>query len=306
MPPDEKGQSSARPLSANAKNAIQWAANHGAGVIGVAALLVYGVARTGSDAFYGTLGVVPEEVGVSYSVLVSRAALYLVFVVLSLPLFAAILSILLDVRTLPLVRRWHHREGLRNGLTAAAVVLFAITEGFLLFGSQLYFLTWFAYAFVFFWLAVIAEAAYNWPRVGRRGEQVLDYRAIALRLAWVGFATLFVIVVVYRDLALRVRDGVPVGPVRFQPVPIRADAVCLRSVNGPMPLRSAGPFMYLGQADGRIVLFDYKADHFNVIRVPSSSVITEWATPGRERTRIRPPGQWSCPAGRGFRASARR
>jgi hypothetical protein len=98
------------------------------------------------------------------------------------------------------------------------------------------------------------------------------------------------------------RDAKPFGPNFFQPFSVRSDVVCLRATNGTVPRRREGPFVYLGEPGGTMVLFDYRSDDFNVIRLPSSDFMTEWATPNRT------PGHfsafrrvtWTCPRSRGF------
>src|SRR5215216_2594424 len=51
---------------------------HGTAVLTISGLLVYGWVRLGIDAFYSRLGVTPEEVGLTYAAILSRAALGLI------------------------------------------------------------------------------------------------------------------------------------------------------------------------------------------------------------------------------------
>jgi hypothetical protein len=128
------------------------------------------------------------------------------------------------------------------------------------------------------------------------------YRDTLVRLASIGLLTFVVMLSVGRDLAVAARDAKPFGPNFFQLFSVRSDVVCLRATNGTVPRRREGPFVYLGEPGGTMVLFDYRSDDFNVIRLPSSDFMTEWATPNRT------PGYfsafrrvtWTCPRSRGF------
>jgi putative flippase GtrA len=68
----------ARTEGANAPRPLTTLLEHGAALLTAIGLAVYGTVRVGLDAFYSILGVTPEEVGLSYITVLSRAVLGLV------------------------------------------------------------------------------------------------------------------------------------------------------------------------------------------------------------------------------------
>jgi hypothetical protein len=68
-------------VSEPARRSTDWLrlASSAPAVLGFLGLVVYGVVRTGHDAFYARFGVTAEEVGLSQTTIVGRASLYFIF-----------------------------------------------------------------------------------------------------------------------------------------------------------------------------------------------------------------------------------
>jgi hypothetical protein len=268
---------------------------HPAVVLTLLGLLAYAMARTATDAFYGSISVVPEEVGVTYISILSRAAVYLA------------MAGLVFIAARPLVRREAGATP-RSALRAAvAVSAFALGAAALLLGQQFFILRFAGYAALVVWLAVIGFATYRLVVTRHRSPARLR-RETVTQVAFFGIVTFVLMFSIGRDLSLRVREGIPFGPNAFQFLSVRADVVCLRGVSRPVRKGREGPFVYLGGAGGTMVLFPLGAEHFNVIRLPSSDFITEWATPVRSPKRFffQRAGKWKCPRGRDFGATTGR
>ena len=261
---------------------------HAAVILTLLGLLAYATARATADGFYGALSVAPEDVGVTYTSVLSRAALYLALVALIAIAFA------------PRIGKANtRRSALRSAIGVCLVALFVLA--FVL--GQQFFLLRRTYLVLALWLWVIGRSVYAWSLAGDRGPRNRLHYETLIRVAWIGLLTFTLMLAIGRDLASAAKDAKPFGPNFFQLFSVRSDVVCLRATNGTVPRGREGPFIYLGQAGGTMVLFDYRSDDFNVMRLPSSEFMTEWATPNRD------PGyfaafrdlSWTCPRSRGFR-----
>jgi hypothetical protein len=261
-------------------------------VLTLLGLLAYATARATADGFYGALSVVPEEVGVTYTSVLSRAALYL-----------ALVALFVIVGAESVRKGRTRRSALRSAVGTCFVALFVFA---VLLGQQLFLLRVTLLGLAV-WLFVIGYTVYKWSRLADPVPTRLAYWETLSRLAVVGLLTFALMLLVGRDLARGARRAVPFGPNFFQLFSVRSDVVCLRATNGPVPRERVGPFVYLGEAQGTMVLFDYRSSDFNVIRLPSSEVMTEWATPNED------PGffaafkrtTWTCPRSRGFGTQVR-
>ena len=264
-------------------------AGHAAVVLTILGLIAYAIARAASDAFYGSISVVPEEVGVTYVSILSRAAVYLAVAGLLLALASRV----------PAQVGASRRSALSAAVGVSAVALGAIfallgQEAFILFVGG-------GYAVLAIWTGLIGYAAYKLARIRYREPQRL-YREMAEWGGVIAVATLVLMFSIGRDLSIRAREGIPFGPNTFQFLSVRADVVCLRGKSERVPREREGPYIYLGRAEGTMVLFDPNADHFSVVRLPTSDFITEWATPVRSPKRFffQRSGKWACPPAPSF------
>jgi hypothetical protein len=94
-------------------------------VLGFLGLVVYGVVRTGHDAFYARFGVTAEEVGLSQTTIVGRASLYFIFFVTAVVSLVGVSAVV--ARRLPAADDAARRRERRTGAFWARVGVSLLT-----------------------------------------------------------------------------------------------------------------------------------------------------------------------------------
>jgi hypothetical protein len=94
-------------------------------VLGFLGLVVYGVVRTGHDAFYARFGVTAEEVGLSQTTIVGRASLYFIFFLTAVVSLVGVTAVV--ARRLPAADDAARRRERRTGAFWARVGVSLIT-----------------------------------------------------------------------------------------------------------------------------------------------------------------------------------
>lgn len=94
-------------------------------VLGFLGLVVYGVVRTGHDAFYARFGVTAEEVGLSQATIVGRASLYFIFFLTAVVSLVGVSAVV--ARRLPAAEDAERRRERRTGAFWARVGVSLIT-----------------------------------------------------------------------------------------------------------------------------------------------------------------------------------
>ena len=109
------------------------------------------------------------------------------------------------------------------------------------------------------WAVLVFGCFTIWPALVAR--QLRMSPAVALFVALVVTLTLFLAWERGLNLAKQAAMGDQIYPQRFSVLSVRANVVCLERAGVPRPaLLRPGPYTYLGQADGILILYDYKAD----------------------------------------------
>jgi hypothetical protein len=109
------------------------------------------------------------------------------------------------------------------------------------------------------WLVLLAGCFTIWPLlIGRR---LRLSPMVAVFVALVVTLTLFLAWERGLNLAKQAAMGDQIYPQRFSMLSVRANVVCLeKSGTRPPQLLRLRPYTYLGQANGTLVLYDYRAD----------------------------------------------
>jgi hypothetical protein len=94
-------------------------------VLGFLGLVVYGVVRTGHDAFYARFGVTAEEVGLSQTTIVGRASLYFIFFLTAVVSLVGVSAVV--ARRLPAADDAERRRERRTGAFWARVGVSLLT-----------------------------------------------------------------------------------------------------------------------------------------------------------------------------------
>jgi hypothetical protein len=89
------------------------------------------------------------------------------------------------------------------------------------------------------------------------------------------------------NVAGHVQDG---NLFRFNILSISADPVCINWSSADHLNLPRRPFMYLGQSNSTLVLYDYVTKPPQPLRVPASGIALSIANSG--------PGGWTCPSSR--------
>jgi hypothetical protein len=109
------------------------------------------------------------------------------------------------------------------------------------------------------WAVLLFGSFMIWPPLVAR--QLKMSPAVALFVALVVTLTLFLAWERGLNLAKQAAMGDQIYPQRFSVLSVRANVVCLERTGIPRPsLLRPGPYTYLGQADGILILYDYRAD----------------------------------------------
>jgi hypothetical protein len=256
-------------------------------------LISYGLARISIDSFYTRLNVTAEEVGLNQTIIVTRSALYAVFIP------SAIAVSMLVGTNLPTPRKTFDNFGVdvSAGRTYdRLLVLAALLAGLdialvaawrsLPIRHSLWILA--------IWLVGGSLLVYatRLPRINSAAKTLL-YRDTK---QWHGWATVcsllawFIIVGICvgailllfavpkargRDLAACVRHGKTVEEHKWELLAINAQPVYVQWIGAP---QRGGPkegvaFMRLGETDGTLVLYDFRTEKQAPLRIPASDVI---------------------------------
>jgi hypothetical protein len=132
------------------------------------------------------------------------------------------------------------------------------------------------------WAVLLFGSFMIWPPLVAR--QLRLSPAVALFVALVVSLTLFLAWERGLNLAKQAAMGDQIYPQRFSVLSVRANVVCLERAGVPRPaLLRPGPYTYLGQADGILILYDYRADLAHEtptsfpLRVPAGDAIVRLA-----------------------------
>jgi hypothetical protein len=143
------------------------------------------------------------------------------------------------------------------------------------------------------WVVLLSGSFLVWPQLVTRRLSLSP--AIALFVALVISLTLFLAWERGLNLAKRAAMGDQIYPQRFGILSVRANVVCLEQSGEPRPVfLRPGTFTYLGQANGTLILYDYRADLANEtptawpVRLPAGDAVVRLAQYDS--------GRWSCGA----------
>jgi hypothetical protein len=194
-------------------------------LLGVAAILLYGYLAVCYDRFYGSLGVDPNDVGLSYSTTLARSpALVVGFVAASMIVWPmAAQRLLVDLRAVP--RGGPDRPDKSQIVTTMIPIAFIV--------------------FLVIWVPLQAGLAANDVKVGKA------VRPIRFPVTQIpAFAVL----------------AVRASPAVVEPAAKAGDLPAVERLHG----RS---LLYLGQANGTVVLYDPSNDAEQVVYLPASSIV---------------------------------
>jgi hypothetical protein len=108
------------------------------------------------------------------------------------------------------------------------------------------------------WAVLLAGCFMIWPLLVERRLSLTP--TVALFVALVVTLTLFLAWERGLNLAKQAAMGDQIYPQRFSMLSVRANVVCLEEDGKAPVLLRPRPYTYLGQANGTIILYDYKAD----------------------------------------------
>jgi hypothetical protein len=231
--------------------------------ISLLGLGLYGAVRFGQQLFYNRLRLTPEEVGLSYAAAVSRAAVIII---------ALLMTLILATSTIGIGEYLPNRRGC---LGSVAGYLLGIAGG----GAAVFIsvialgdIGWFIGAGICFG-SIAAFVALQALRARGVSLQTLRDRP-AFPLAIISMITILAFVlsgVTALRSASKVNEGKELfGPGAYGILGLRSEPV---TVTGQLPTGFSAPkdIVYLGRSDGMIVLYDYSEDE--PIRIPSDGVV---------------------------------
>ena len=141
------------------------------------------------------------------------------------------------------------------------------------------------------WAVLLFGSFTIWPALVARELKMSP--AVALFVALVVTLTLFLAWERGLNLAKQAAMGDQIYPQRFSVLSVRANVVCLERAGVPRPaLLRPGPYTYLGQADGILILYDYRADLDH--ETPTSFPVRLPAGDAVVRLARYDSGQWDC------------
>ena len=141
------------------------------------------------------------------------------------------------------------------------------------------------------WAVLLFGSFAIWPPLVAR--QLKLSPAVALFVALVVTLTLFLAWQRGLNLAKQAAMGDQIYPQRFSVLSVRANVVCLEQAGVPRPaLLRPGPYTYLGQADGVLILYDYRADLDH--ETPTSFPVRLPAGDAVVRLARYDSGEWDC------------
>jgi hypothetical protein len=293
---------------------LAWLIERGTTVAFLVGLIFYGVVRIGMDAFYSRLGVTPEEVGLSYAVILNEAALGFVTALVFSSALATMVALLVsfpifqDLQRLRINREIAIREGnsweelhlLRSRLEAGRApspvafgylmgTLVVVANGVLnarphgLLVSMVLPVVGFVLVAIIvkyfkrFALSPVDEAAIPLP--GAIQNMFLIFVAASL----IG-CVLLSSYLVGSGAADRARNGLEVSSIGILGwslaggINVRAECVTLVQLKTGMPPAEAvapSRLLYLGEANNTLVLF---GPHSGPIRLPASEFVVRHCT----------------------------
>lgn len=283
-----------------------FALEHAAKFLAIAGLLVYAVVRFAHDEFYGQMAVTPEEVGLDQTLILSRAALYLFLAGIAMVTLVAVIPSWIGLAQTLAAGRDPSEAGRIPRLPARVIgsgLLAVLLLGAILadmgrlpevdwvndsdlherphwFISQ----TALTVVFVVATAAAVAAFAAWWIRDSPRKPSATTLRSfLAVRLEWlVGAASVTFVLAAFvvsgrfgyvRADQAQAGSAVVPGPLTL--LSVRADPVCVEWPGSDVPaaIENAGPrpFMYLGQANGVLVLYDN--DQGAPLRLPAGKAV---------------------------------
>lgn len=146
-------------------------------------------------------------------------------------------------------------------------------------------------AAIVLWVVLLAGSFLVWPQLVTRRLSLSP--AIAVFVALIVSLTLFLAWERGLNLAKQAAMGDQIYPQRFSILSVRANVVCLEQSGERRPvLLRPGPYTYLGQADGTLILYDYRADLAN--ETPTSFPVRLPAGDAVVRLAKYESGRWSC------------
>ncbi|MGH9231352.1 MAG: hypothetical protein ACRD07_21930 [Acidimicrobiales bacterium] len=267
--------------------------------LGLLALIIYGVVRVAHDAFYDSLGITAEDIGLGYSIIVSRAVLYFVyysaFGVIAVIVAAVVIDLIaVFIRLVAVGSRWVSRRGhtestsegsMKTGFFRAppnlldilglpVVIVIAMIPGIVgiyapdavptLLGLFELEPTVFTLSLAAAVLMVIALyfAVRSLPYMVKLIDSGL--KGPSTLLVAMIFATLAVLSYGLANLrgtnlAQHLRQGERVRPHNFDVLGVRADPVCLIPAATATRVIADRPFMYLGERSGTLFLYEWGA-----------------------------------------------
>jgi hypothetical protein len=250
-------------------------------LLAAAGLVIYVMVRAAYDAFYGELGVTPEEVGLNYALIVARAALGLVTYVIIAVLLLLAGTLLQDAVSgdypkTPSAFFQKHRfvyAFLPLALVGIAFIYFSWILLADYFSQTLSVrVRWVLVLVIVLALGAALFCAHRLaplsrpPRVNpevSRPTQVLHVLLVlaVLALAW-ATPRLSQEWGEYKARLVRRGESPPHSPL-YGVLDVRAEPVCISWISSdPMPLDVRRPFMYLGKSNGTTVLYDYYYYHY--------------------------------------------
>jgi len=289
----------------------RWLIDDGKAAFTLLALAIYAIVRIALDSFYGALAVTPEEVGLTQTLIVAHAVLYFVFFLLSL---VAIEGFAAGITMAFIGWGSHRAERNQASQPGPAIQLFSLIPIFL---GLLPGILWLATPHLFKFLAsstlgvatsvlALLLLAVGAVLLVSRLSPAPSSAAPTIReptlLRWAGktlFVALVAAVVVMSlaladragsNLASHVKDGSAVRTSPFNILVINADPVCLNWASADHAYVPPRPFIYLGQSNSTLILYDFSKSYERPLRVPSSGVTLSIADPPANGA------SWTCPS----------
>jgi hypothetical protein len=228
----------------------------------VLAAVAYAVLRTASDAFYGPLGLSPEEAGLDQAQLLARAVGTLLLPLFFAAPFAIVALELYGLSAIGEIGSFSRPAQWIGGVVFAASVLLAVTiaEGF-------------------FVGVVVVLCAMGIPKARRSVAGHLPIALIASGLLIVLYLGLLAAAAILNREA--VKDGDGLSAIDRLYAPWDASVATVRWIGGspePPTTKDLPCAMYLGTVDGAVLLYDPRDE--TLMRIPADKVnVRTWHRP---------------------------
>jgi hypothetical protein len=272
-------------------------------LVGLAAIGLYGIVRVGYEAFYGSLGTTPEEVGITEFTAVGRAAIGLIVLTSIATVFIAALS---TVVALPLLAFFFVADKLPRGLSVRKRVVVDERrassganrpQGAGRFSRYVAGIGCLGYGILNLWPAIVAVFSATsqefdglFAGIGLISTAVGlallvgGYGPVRLLAIAVAMSGLFVASAGYgEDLAGNVKAGDYVHPGALSTLfAIQADPVCVAWIGADRPagVDWSTSMVLLGRSDGELVLYHARSlfptttrNTAGVVRIPAAKVV---------------------------------